>query len=91
MSEEFSHTKGLISLICGILSLVFCGCGIILGPAAIFLSNGYQSECIVAGVEPEAPGKFGKILGIVGTVLSLLIYLLWILYIVVAVVFGAML
>lgn len=88
MSEEFSHTKGIISLVCGIVSLLFCGCGIILGPVAIFLSNGYQSECIVAGVEPGGPGKIGKILGILGTILSLLVYLLWIVYIILIVAMG---
>jgi len=76
MSEEFSHTKGIIALVLGILSILptCCGCGWLLGPIAIFMSNGYNTECIAAGVEP-GPGKFGKILGVIGTILSILLWL----------------
>jgi len=72
MSEDFSHTKGTIAFVLAIMSILSCCGGIIWGPIAVFLANGYSQECIVAGVEPEGLGKLAKTLGIVGTVLALI-------------------
>jgi hypothetical protein len=90
MSEEFDHTKGIITLVFGILSILFCGCGFILGPIGLFLSSKYQAECIVAGVEPESLGKIGKILSMIGTAIGVLYLLLGCLYFVFMVVLAGM-
>ena len=90
MSEEFSHSKGIITFVFGLLSVVMCGCGWIFGPIGIFMGKGYAEECIVAGVEPEGLGKIGKILAMVGTVLGVLYLLLMVLYIVLIVAAGVL-
>jgi len=82
MSEEFDHTKGIITLVFGILSILCC-CSIVTGPIGLFMSSKYNSECIVAGVEPESLGKIGKILSMIGTVLGILSLLLSCLYFVI--------
>ena len=76
MSEEFSHSKGTIALVLGILSIFpCCSCGWIVGPVAVVLANSYTKECIISGIEPGSGGKIGKILGIIGTILGLLVSL----------------
>lgn len=82
MSEEFNHSKGIITFVFGLLSVVMCGCGWIFGPIGLFMGKGYLEECIVAGVEPEGLGKIGRILAMVGTVLGVLYLLFIILYVV---------
>ena len=90
MSEEFSHSKGIITFVFGLLSVVMCGCGWIFGPIGIFMGKGYAEECIVAGVEPEGLGKIGKILAMVGTVLGVLYLLLVLLYVILIVAAGVL-
>ena len=76
MSEEFSHMKGTIALILGVLSIFpCCSCGWVLGPIAIVLANSYTSECIISGIEPGSGGKFGKVLGVIGTLLGIVMSL----------------
>ena len=88
MSEEFNHSKGIITFVFGLLSIVMCGCGWIWGPIGLFVGKGYLEECIVAGVEPEGLGKIGRILAMVGTVLGVLYLVFVILYIVLIVGLG---
>ena len=90
MSDDFSHSKGIITFVFGLLSVVMCGCGWIFGPIGIFMGKGYAEECIVAGVEPEGLGKIGKILAMVGTVLGVLYLIFVVLYILFFIVLGAM-
>lgn len=71
---------GLISMICGLVSLGSCFAGFALGIAAIILSN------IASNKAPGVPNKkarVGKVSGIFGIILSVLCWVAYILYFVI--------
>lgn len=67
-----SNGNATLILILGILSIVFGGCGIILGPIAWVMGN---SALASGTVDPSQIGQVnaGRICGIIGTILSVLI------------------
>jgi len=75
------HPRGTPVLVMGIISIVVCGLGLILGPLATFQGGQALKEI------DAAPGVYnnrqtvsiGRILGIVGTILSVL-GLLWVIF-----------
>jgi hypothetical protein len=75
------HPRGTPVLVMGIISVVFCGLGLILGPMATVQGGNALKEI------DAAPGVYnnrqtvsiGRILGIVGTILSVL-GLLWVIF-----------
>ena len=72
-----SNSNATLILILGILSIVFGGCGIILGPIAWVLGN----NALASGtVDPSQAGQVtaGRICGIIGTLLSLLIIIVYV-------------
>jgi len=70
------NTKSLWSMILGILSLFWCG-GVLLGPAAIVLSNLADKEIAATGGAQTGKirSRVGLILGMIGAV-GWLVYLL---------------
>ncbi len=72
-----TNSNATLILVLGILSIVFGGCGIILGPIAWIMGN----NAIASGtIDPSQAGQVnaGRICGIIGTVLSTLIIIIYI-------------
>ena len=67
----------IASMVCGILSIVFCWCygivGIILGIVALVMYSGAKNQ---TGGNPNGMAKAGFICGIIGSILSV-IYLIY--------------
>lgn len=70
------------SLVCGILSIVFCWCygivGLILGIVALVMYNGAKNQ---TGGMPNGMAKAGFICGLIGSILSALYLIYYILVI----------
>lgn len=74
-----SNSNATLILVLGILSIVFAGCGIVLGPVAWILGN----NALASGtVDSSQIGQVnaGRICGIVGTVLGALVIVLYIFF-----------
>ena len=84
-----NNQKAIWSLVTGIMSIVCCGLGVVLGPVAIILGNGSKKEIAASGGAQGGSGmaQAGFILGIIGLILSLIAVLYYVL--VVAAIFTA--
>jgi hypothetical protein len=78
-----THPKGTPVLVLGILSIVFCGFGLILGPLAIVQGGRALKEIDAARglYNNRQTVNLGRILGIIGTILSVL-GVLWVTFVV---------
>lgn len=76
------ESKALASMICGIVSLVFCG--LVVGIVAIVLATMYENE---TGDTNNSKAKAGKICGIVALSINLAVIALYIF--IIALSFGA--
>lgn len=68
------QSNGTLILVLGILSIVLCGCGVILGPVAWIMGNSSLAAINSGSGNPSELGSVnaGRICGIVGTILSAL-------------------
>jgi hypothetical protein len=85
-----SPVNGTLILVLGILSIVFCGCGVILGPIAIVMgSNGLKTlDQYGDPLNQRGSTNSGRICGIIGTITSVLFIIGYIILIVLGVVAG---
>jgi hypothetical protein len=81
------HPKGTTVLVLGILSVVMCGVGVVLGPIALVQGGRALTEIDAnpAAYNNRQNVNIGRILGIIGTILSVLAIIYWIVIIVIAV------
>lgn len=63
--------SGAAALVWGLIAIIggffLCGVPLLLGPVAWMLGSRHEKECKALGMEPDGPGKAGKILGIICT------------------------
>ena len=81
--------RGVLVLVLGILSIVFCSCGWILGPIAMIMGRNDLKRLDAGEIDPQARQMthIGYYCGIAGTVLGALALVGICIYVVIVVVF----
>lgn len=77
--QEQGKGFAIASMVCGILSIVFCWCygfvGLILGIVALAMNNQYKKT---GDTSSEGMAKAGLVCGVIGAVLSAVVLVLWV-------------
>jgi len=69
LAQSNQDTGGVGVLVVGILGLALGLCGVVLGPIAWVMGNGYKRDCEERRVQPSGMGNAGRICGIIATIL----------------------